>query len=98
MKDIPEFRLIPEPVTKEAADLVPFRWASPEIGKRHQIGGRPHAMSDGDWPYCSSCERKMRFYGQLDSINDEYCIADCGLIYVFICFECLETKSIVQTS
>ena len=40
----------------------------------------------------------MTFYGQLDSINDEICLADCGMIYVFVCFDCFETKSIFQTS
>jgi len=39
----------------------------------------------------------MTFYGQLDSINDEFNLADCGLIYVFVCFGCFETKSILQT-
>ena len=28
----------------------------------------------------------MTYYAQLDSINDEFCIADCGMIYVFVCF------------
>lgn len=29
----------------------------------------------------------MSFYAQLDSINDEFCVADVGLIQVFVCFE-----------
>ncbi len=40
----------------------------------------------------------MDFYGQLDSIGDKYCLADCGMIYVFVCFGCYETKSIFQTA
>jgi hypothetical protein len=39
----------------------------------------------------------MSFYGQLDSINEEFNIADCGLIYVFLCFDCFEAKAIVQS-
>jgi len=35
----------------------------------------------------------MSFYGQLDSINDEFRIADVGLVSVFICFECNEVKA-----
>jgi hypothetical protein len=40
---------------------------------------------------------KMTFYAQLDSINDDICIADCGMIQVFLCFDCFATKSVVQS-
>jgi len=30
----------------------------------------------------------MTFYGQLDSIGDEYIIADDGMVYVCVCFNC----------
>jgi hypothetical protein len=30
----------------------------------------------------------MTFYGQLDSISDEFILADCGLVYIFVCFDC----------
>jgi hypothetical protein len=36
-------------------------------------------------------------YGQFDSINDEFCIADVGLIYVFYCFDCVEAEAVVDT-
>lgn len=39
----------------------------------------------------------MTFYGQLDSIGDKYILGDCGMVYVFVCFDCLETKSLVQS-
>src|SRR5260221_600456 len=39
----------------------------------------------------------MSFYGQLDSINDEFCIADCGMICVFICFGCNTTLSMIHS-
>ena len=39
----------------------------------------------------------MTFYAQLDSINDEYNLADVGLIYVFVCFDCFETRSVLQS-
>lgn len=38
----------------------------------------------------------MSFYGQLDSHSDDFMIGDCGMAYVFICFDCLETKSVIQ--
>jgi hypothetical protein len=40
----------------------------------------------------------MTFYGQLDSINDDIALGDCGMIYVFVCFDCFETKSLLQSS
>ena len=40
----------------------------------------------------------MSFYGQLDSINDDYVLADCGLIYVFVCFSDNEVKALLQSS
>jgi len=39
----------------------------------------------------------MTFYGQLDSVGDAVCLADCGMIYVFVCFDCYETKSVLQS-
>jgi hypothetical protein len=37
------------------------------------------------------------FYGQLDSINDDFCLADCGIIYVFVCFDCYKTTSFIHS-
>jgi hypothetical protein len=97
MRRIPPFKLVPEPLDDAARNLRKFRWAAKEIGTRHQLGGTPKLLQDQDWPVCSKCREKMTFYGQLDSINDEFCIADCGMIYVFICFGCIETASIVHS-
>lgn len=98
MKKIPTFKLVPEPMTDEARQLPGFRWAGDEIGKRHQLGGPPaRPIGDERWPHCRDCQERMTFYGQLDSINDEFCIADAGLIYVFICFNCNEVESLIET-
>lgn len=96
MRPIPPFRLVPEPLNEEAAKLPPYKWAGPEIGKRHQLGGEPQFLQKPQYPTCS-CGKQMTFYGQLDSINDEFDLADCGMIYVFVCFDCFETKSILQS-
>lgn len=95
MKTIPPFKLIPEPLTAEAAALAPFKWAGRDIGRRHRLGGRPDLIQSEEVPKCS-CNKEMTFYAQLDSINDEFVIGDCGMIYVFICFDCFESKSLVQ--
>jgi hypothetical protein len=97
MTKIPPFKLIPEPLTEEAKNLPKFKWADDEIGTRHQLGGEPKFIQQEDYPFCSDCEKQMTFYGQLDSINDDFCIADCGMIYVFICFDCNTTESIIQS-
>ncbi|MBN2894051.1 MAG: hypothetical protein JXL97_19430 [Bacteroidales bacterium] len=94
---IPPFKLIAEPLNEEAKKLPPFKWADDEIGKRHQLGGKPQFIQNAEIPICPECKKQMTFYGQLDSINDEFIIADCGMIYVFLCFECNESKSIIQS-
>ena len=40
----------------------------------------------------------MTFYAQLDGIGDEFALADCGLIYVFVCFNDFEVKAILQSA
>ncbi len=97
MMKIPPFALVPKPLDEEAASLEPFKWAREEIGKRHQLGGEPEVISAEDWPKCASCRERMTFYGQLDSINDDICIADCGLICVFLCFDCFEVQALVHS-
>ena len=97
MAEIPPFRLVPTPLNDEAAALPGFRWAAKEAGTRHQLGGRPAAIQPVDYPQCPQCSAQMTFYGQLDSINDEFCIADVGLVYVFVCFDCVEATAIVDS-
>ncbi len=76
MKTIPPFKLEPKPLNEEAKNLPKFKCAGEEIGTRHQLGGNPDFIQKTEWPVCPSCGNKMTFYAQLDSINDEYIIAD----------------------
>jgi hypothetical protein len=39
----------------------------------------------------------MTFYAQLDSIGDEFMIADCGLLYVFLCYDDYSVVGEVQS-
>ncbi|WP_040786410.1 DUF1963 domain-containing protein [Massilia niastensis] len=96
MRAVPLFKLVPEPLDQEAAALPPFKWAGNDIGQRHRLGGSPDFIQTDDIPSCS-CGKTMSFYAQLDSINDEFILGDCGMIYVFVCFDCPETKSILQS-
>lgn len=95
IKKIPPFTLLPEPMDEEARNLPKFKWASDEIGTRHQLGGTPKFIQQETWPQCPSCAESMSFYGQLDSINDDFQIADCGMVYVFICFDCNEAIALI---
>ena len=93
---IPEIPLELKPKSAEAEKVIGFKWADPEIGKRSKLGGTPDWEQHPQVPSCS-CGKEMTFYGQLDSIGDEISLADCGMIYVFVCFDCFETKSVLQT-
>ena len=97
MRSIPPFKLLPVPLNSDAESLPKYQWAPDEIGTRHQLGGAPSFLQGKISPKCS-CGEEMTFYAQLDSINDEINLADCGLIYVFVCFDCFETKSILQSA
>jgi hypothetical protein len=98
LREIPPFRLVPEPLNDEAAALPKFKWAGPEIGTRHRLGGRPDTIQDGlKYPNCPECGEEMNFYGQLDSINDEFVLGDVGIVYVFVCFYCQEASATVQS-
>lgn len=97
MKIIPSFNLRLEPLDEIAKAEQGFKWASKEIGQRHKLGGVPDFLQEEYLPTCLSCQKKMTFYAQLDSIGDNIQIADCGMIYVFLCFDCFETSSLVQS-
>jgi hypothetical protein len=91
---IPEIELVPNPKSEEGRGVLGHKWAAPEIGHRHKIGGVPQWLRSEAWPDC--CGSRMTFYAQLDSVGDEIHLADCGLIYVFVCFDCFSTKSVFQ--
>ena len=97
MKTIPPFRLKPEPLNEAAKNLPKFKWAGDNIGTRHQLGGEPTYIQAKIHPVCPDCKEKMTFYAQLDSINDEFCIANCGMIYVFVCLECNTVEAFIES-
>ena len=96
MKKIPEILIELNPTSEEASAALGFKW-NDSAGKASKLGGVPDWIQGAEWPSCS-CGTEMSFYGQLDSIGDDYNLADCGMIYVFVCFGCFETKSVLQTS
>ena len=87
MEPLPPFRLRPEPANAEAEAIkLGFQWAPDEVGHRHQLGGTARWLQRDETPTCVECGETMTFYGQFDSVNDDFVLADCGLVYVFVCF------------
>jgi len=95
---IPPFRLTAEPLTPEAEEAAGFAWAEPGVGTRHRIGGEPEDLPGIDTPRCPSCGEPMTFYGQLDSIGDDFVLADAGVVAVFVCFDCFEAAARVGST
>ena len=81
-------------------------------GLRSKLGGKPSWEQNDETPICKSCKTPMTFIGQIDSMEQnspdnphsidsiqyeqDYMFGDAGLIYVFFCFDCLETASVFQ--
>ncbi len=98
---IPEIKLVLNPETNEAKNALGFKWAGQDsegrtVGERNKIGGKPDWLQYDETPSCE-CGKEMVFYGQFDSLGDDICLADCGMIYVFVCADCLTTESILQS-
>lgn len=92
MKIIPEIPLVPHPITKEAKDALGYKW-NDEVGFRHQLGGHPTEITVDQYPLCIECGNTMSFYAQIDSIGDNYDLADCMVIHQFVCFDCFTVKA-----
>lgn len=95
--EIPQFKLTPVPQSKAAEVAQGFEWARDEIGTRHRLGGSPDWIQGDATPVCPDCGGQMTFYGQLDSIGDSVNLADCGLVYVFVCFDDFIASAVLQS-
>ena len=73
------------PETEEAKKAVGYTW-NELAGTRHKLGGEPDGLNDQDYPICDSCKSQMTFYAQIDSIGEDYDLADCMVIHQFMCF------------
>jgi len=96
-RHIPEIRLSPNPASDEARAAVGFKWAGERAGQRHKLGGAPDWLQGQAVPACPDCGEEMTFYGQLDSVGDSISLADVGMVYVFVCFDCFTSKSVLQS-
>ena len=82
------------------------------LGLRSKLGGLPDWEQGNNWPKCPRCQEPMIFVGQLDSMEHDsrqnphrvdavhgqqhFMFGDVGMIYVFICWNCLESTNIIQ--
>ncbi|WP_241935564.1 hypothetical protein [Hymenobacter cyanobacteriorum] len=88
---IPEIKLIPSPTTEEAKAAVGYKW-NDVAGTRHKLGGEPTG-ENVEIPSCVMCKQPMTCYATIDSIGDDYDLADCCVINVFVCLNCGTTSS-----
>lgn len=97
---IPAFKLSPVPLSGEAEALLERpRYVDPSIGERHRLGGTPDRRSDAPTPRCAACGDDMTFYAQLDALPaGGFDLADAGLIFVFVCFDCFEVAAILESA
>lgn len=88
---IPEIPLIMSLDTDEAKAFAKFEWC--DHSPKHKIGGKPDWINeDNQIPCCPSCDDPMAFLAQIDSIGDGFCFGDVGMLYLFMCRNCGETK------
>lgn len=70
----------------------------PSIGERHRLGGSRDFVQEEDWPSCASCREPMSFYAQLDGLPaGGFDLADAGLIFVFVCFDCFNVRALLHS-
>ena len=102
-KQLPPFRLVLQPLTDEAqALLLRPSYVDAAVGTRHRLGGAPDLPRDldVDWPTCPQGDGAMSFYAQLDGVPSatEFDLADAGLIFVFVCFDCFEVQALLHSA
>ena len=99
-KQLPPFRLVLEPLTDEAQALLARPpYVDSAVGTRHRLGG-PAELPREVWPSCPQGDGPMSFYAQLDGLPavTEFDLADAGLIFVFVCFDCFEVQALLHSS
>jgi len=91
---IPEIKLTPQPETELAKKVIGYKW-NKIAGTRHKLGGEPDGLKVENYPLCDSCQSRMTFYAQIDSIGEDFDLADCMVIHQFVCFDCFEVESLL---
>lgn len=97
---IPAFKLMPVPLSDRAESLLARpTYVDPSIGERHRLGGTPDRWADAPTPRCPACSEEMTFYAQLDALpSGGFDLADAGLIFVYVCFDCFEVSTVLDSA
>ena len=95
--EIPKIKLITNPESEEAKSVIGYKW-NDVAGTRHFLGGKPNDVEEIDYPNCKDCGEKMTFYAQIDSIGDNFDLADCMVIHTYVCFNCFTVESQLNQS
>ena len=98
---IPPFKLASavEPGSRRPAEVQMGRRGLGGSRDRHasQVGRGTRLLAGPRDPALPGLQTADDLYGQLDSINDDFCLADCGIIQVFVCFDCYKTTSFIHS-
>ncbi len=94
---LPEFKITLTPVSEEAKQKMGFKWADADVGTRSKFGGVPDLTHERPCPICPSCDAEMTFVSQLDSVGDDLEFADVGLLFTYLCFDCFEAVSFIES-
>ena len=105
-----EYRILFEPVN-EGEPPVRLDYPE-NLGLQSKLGGAPDWVQGEEWPACPHCGARMTFVAQLDSMEHDskhnpnridalhgdqhFMFGDVGMLYVFLCEECLEPRTLVQ--
>jgi hypothetical protein len=65
-------------------------------GKRSKLGGGPIWVQSDETPDCPKCAKRMTFVLQVTS-DARVSFGDTGLLYFYICADCLVSASLVQS-
>lgn len=97
---IPAFKLTPVPLSDDAEALLSRpSYVDPSIGERHRLGGAPDRWGEAPTPRCPACSDEITFYAQLDALpSGGFDLADAGLIFVYVCFDCFEVTATLDSA
>ena len=54
--EIPKVKLVTQPETQEAKDIVGYKW-NEIAGTRHFLGGRPDGLEESEFPFVWTVKR-----------------------------------------
>ncbi|XZE42936.1 hypothetical protein SH467x_002476 [Pirellulaceae bacterium SH467] len=88
---LPEIRFDLREKNRSPTDIDPEKLTS----NRSKLGGRAEWIHEPRVPVC--CGRFATCYAQIDTnLGPKFCIADAGVLYVFVCDQCLATFTELQ--